>query len=979
MNLSSHISSLGDEYRSEDYVEPHYKEWYRLAIDTLADEGELAYKEFLAKEGLNEFLAEEEVYFIKDNIRKISPSITACPLENENDGSSSGTYWPVESDTDAPDLDLGWPYVVKGLETQSKIDLCFHPPRDNSPTIKEIIRKLIKNGRQVIAIVMDMFTDVDIFSDVLEAAARGVPVYIVLDDSNFHHFTNMCEKQGIHLQRLMHIRIRTVKGLDYLCRSGSKFHGKMMEKFLLVDCKTVVYGTYSFMWSFEKINLSMVQVISGHLVESYDDEFRTIYARSDNPSMFSTENSGLLRESKQSSLWQNGINAGIYHHSASSFASSSSQQQPFSRKNPTRHTLDTLYQKYHGRQNAHLNDNIDNKLNSRNLHIRPHITNGLDAISRISRLQTYEKSEYWKRHSYAGEQPETSSYLLQNRATNPRPLFQRSDQKLLEENESVSSSSRGEFMSRANRSTFEQLKYNRITSGFDRSSNIRSTYHGPKTLHVPSTYKLPTLENMKKVGLRNWRIETYLNDKVGTPTCSITDQLDYSAPNKLDRFDNPEGSRMQGNSELMSRTEIKTNPNLVHSRLRSSLVFNTSAFGQNDVSNHNSESSSLTIGTTSGLTIPQDHSYSSIGYSLFNADKQHSSDDVKTPTQAGIEQLSTYSSSFHNNAELNQSPNLQHQHNYSPRFQKHLTDQQSMLDYRQESGHYTLPKPKCNSSLGRALSIHSLTDTKGNESPKMWHLEKDNKALEQHSNFLRRSSEKIKSILNISHDKRDHGSRSKGSASSFKMTSSTDTLTSEDDHRERIKLRKYTWNEQKGKTASMSSNSTNTPKFARANKQGQLNSDVYLLEKDIKSGGDVSAPRFATEHQLDIGNRAEKLSSSPTVTPSSSLVKNRKPEELKDTIDTTKSHYQPNERRVYSRFEKVCATQSSNLKPEETAQTPFSTKLTASNNTFIRNQPRHSSRFFSPQGNHARQAPFQGENKFEKFMQKFVGSFKTKK
>lgn len=44
---------------------------------------------------------------------------------------------------------------------------------------------------QVIAIVMDTFTDVDIFSDLLEAAGRHVPVYILLDELDAHHFVSM--------------------------------------------------------------------------------------------------------------------------------------------------------------------------------------------------------------------------------------------------------------------------------------------------------------------------------------------------------------------------------------------------------------------------------------------------------------------------------------------------------------------------------------------------------------------------------------------------------------------------------------------------------------------------------------------------------------------------------------------------------------------------------------------------------------------
>lgn len=41
----------------------------------------------------------------------------------------------------------------------------------------------------------------------------------------------------------------------------------------------------SFTWSSEKIDLNMIQVITGHLVKSFDEEFRTLYARSSVPAV----------------------------------------------------------------------------------------------------------------------------------------------------------------------------------------------------------------------------------------------------------------------------------------------------------------------------------------------------------------------------------------------------------------------------------------------------------------------------------------------------------------------------------------------------------------------------------------------------------------------------------------------------------------------------------------------------------------------
>lgn len=57
-------------------------------------------------------------------------------------------------------------------------------------------------GPQVVAVVMDMFTDVDLLSEVLEAAARRVPVYILLDEMNAQHFLDTAEKCRVNLHHV---------------------------------------------------------------------------------------------------------------------------------------------------------------------------------------------------------------------------------------------------------------------------------------------------------------------------------------------------------------------------------------------------------------------------------------------------------------------------------------------------------------------------------------------------------------------------------------------------------------------------------------------------------------------------------------------------------------------------------------------------------------------------------------------------------
>lgn len=51
---------------------------------------------------------------------------------------------------------------------------------------------------QVIALVMDSFTDIDIFSDLQNAySKRQVPVYILLDQDFLPYFLEMCKNLGV--------------------------------------------------------------------------------------------------------------------------------------------------------------------------------------------------------------------------------------------------------------------------------------------------------------------------------------------------------------------------------------------------------------------------------------------------------------------------------------------------------------------------------------------------------------------------------------------------------------------------------------------------------------------------------------------------------------------------------------------------------------------------------------------------------------
>nr|XP_033788991.1 protein FAM83H [Geotrypetes seraphini]XP_033788992.1 protein FAM83H [Geotrypetes seraphini]XP_033788993.1 protein FAM83H [Geotrypetes seraphini]XP_033788994.1 protein FAM83H [Geotrypetes seraphini]XP_033788995.1 protein FAM83H [Geotrypetes seraphini]XP_033788996.1 protein FAM83H [Geotrypetes seraphini]XP_033788997.1 protein FAM83H [Geotrypetes seraphini] len=285
MARRSQCSSQGDNPLDPNYLPPHYKEYYRVAIDMLAEEGVESYSRFLTNEGFPDFLCSTEVDHIGKRLQRPPAATqdsgsqeTSYSTEQDADG-SSGTYWPMHSDTAAPELDLGWPMVLGFQGTE--VTTLIHPPPPDNPSIKEEVRRMIRSAQQVIAIVMDIFTDVDILSELLDAAARRVPVYILLDEVNSHYFLDMAAKCRVNLNYVEFFRVRTVMGSTYFCRTGASFKGNLMEKFLLVDCTMVLSGNYSFMWSFEKIHRSMAHIFQGELVASFDEEFRILFAQSD--------------------------------------------------------------------------------------------------------------------------------------------------------------------------------------------------------------------------------------------------------------------------------------------------------------------------------------------------------------------------------------------------------------------------------------------------------------------------------------------------------------------------------------------------------------------------------------------------------------------------------------------------------------------------------------------------------------------------
>ncbi|XP_064317498.1 protein FAM83G [Phalacrocorax carbo] len=295
----SQVQCLDDSHvnwrSSESKPEFFYSEEQRLALEALASHGPDAFYEVLKKENIRDFLSELELKKILDTLETYDPGSEYIPRhgssagESEGDHNSQGDeqdvapsleYWPQRSDRSIPQLDLGWPETI-AYRGVTRATVYMQPPIEGQAHIKEVVRKMICQAQKVIAVVMDMFTDVDIFKDLLDAGfKRKVGVYIILDETNVKHFLQMCERAQMHAGHLKNLRVRSTGGTEFFTRSATKFKGALAQKFMFVDGDRAMCGSYSFTWSAARTDRNVITVLSGQVVEAFDKQFQELYLMS---------------------------------------------------------------------------------------------------------------------------------------------------------------------------------------------------------------------------------------------------------------------------------------------------------------------------------------------------------------------------------------------------------------------------------------------------------------------------------------------------------------------------------------------------------------------------------------------------------------------------------------------------------------------------------------------------------------------------
>nr|XP_056710647.1 protein FAM83A [Euleptes europaea] len=264
-----------------------HNESVRLATDALLDGGVQSYFKALEEEGEVDFLSSEEAHYIERNAKEpyyandTHADGEAGPRQaNDARSVQSGTYFPLVSEGSEPALFHTWSTTEKPyLKEKSSATVYFQTNKNSN--IRDLIRRCINKTSQVLAILMDVFSDAEIFCDVLEAAnKRKVFVYLLLDHSNLQLFTEMCDKLHVTEDHFKNISVRSVTGEVYCAKSGRKFSGQIQEKFIISDWRYVLSGSYSFTWLCGQVHRNFLSKFTGQVVELFDEEFRHLYATS---------------------------------------------------------------------------------------------------------------------------------------------------------------------------------------------------------------------------------------------------------------------------------------------------------------------------------------------------------------------------------------------------------------------------------------------------------------------------------------------------------------------------------------------------------------------------------------------------------------------------------------------------------------------------------------------------------------------------
>ncbi len=126
----------------------------RYCVESLVSSGREAFYTKLHQEQIGSFLSPGEVNQISGWTEDYHQSDANQEdgngeMEVGSDGEDfSGHYFPTESDTPAPCLELGWPEKTIWMD-MGQIHVFTNPPAEQMPTIREILRRHLQGATKV--------------------------------------------------------------------------------------------------------------------------------------------------------------------------------------------------------------------------------------------------------------------------------------------------------------------------------------------------------------------------------------------------------------------------------------------------------------------------------------------------------------------------------------------------------------------------------------------------------------------------------------------------------------------------------------------------------------------------------------------------------------------------------------------------------------------------------------------------------------
>ncbi|XP_014854109.1 PREDICTED: protein FAM83D-like [Poecilia mexicana] len=258
-----------------------HSEREREAVERLLDSGPEAFYGSIGPDLSSYFLSPEEVSRISSWAQNYHFHEPLVGDQNGADRSVDSekicsTYDPYQWDVPVPNLELGWPEKPAGVPKNSVNSVTVHSshPAEGDLQIREVIRRHLQAAKMVIAVVTDQLTDNAIIFDLHTAASRGVPVYIILNQRSL--------QQNFTLNRLRHpyMRVRVLGGKTFCSRTAKMVAGEMKDNFILVDLEAAIHGNYSLTWTGAHLHRQLVTVLRGPVIDSFDREFRILFADS---------------------------------------------------------------------------------------------------------------------------------------------------------------------------------------------------------------------------------------------------------------------------------------------------------------------------------------------------------------------------------------------------------------------------------------------------------------------------------------------------------------------------------------------------------------------------------------------------------------------------------------------------------------------------------------------------------------------------